>query len=475
MKNSVHMNGKKPNHSLLYKHFEKNPALVITSGKGIYLETEDGRKILDATSGAAVSCLGFDNQQVKLAVIEQLLNIPYCHPGFYQTKVAEELASLLVQSTHEHMGKAILCGSGSEAMEVTMKLAKTHFTHLAIPEPERTRFIARVRSYHGATLGTLALGDWKPRKDPFNSIVPQITTHVSACSTYRGLRHGETEEAYVERLAQELDDEFQRVGPEKVCAFVAETVGGSASGCATPVPGYFRAMKAVCQKYGALLILDEIMCGMGRTGSLHAWEQEGVAPDIQAVGKGLDAGYGAISAVLVNSDLVSSFKRAGKPFPHGQAYMAYPLAVAAALKTQQIIREHNLISNVVKMGKYLEQQLKERVLHLPFVGDIRGRGLFWAVEFVSEKTTKASFPPDLDVNNLLHAKGLEPGYDISLFHAGGTHDGYAGDHFLICPPYIVTESDIDEIVNRTIRVVKDTFTDLSQTALWKKLSLKPWR
>ncbi|KAI8244228.1 putative aminotransferase [Colletotrichum sp. SAR 10_99] len=300
------------------------------------------------------------------------------------------------------MGKAILCGSGSEAMEVTMKLAKTHFTHLATPEPERTRFIARVRSYHGATLGTLALGNWKPRKDPFNSIVPQIATHVSACSTYRGLRHGETEEAYVERLAQELDDEFQRVGPEK------------ASGCAIPVPGYFRAMKAVCQKYGALLILDEIMCGMGRTGSLHAWTQEGVAPDIQAVGKGLGAGYGAISAVLVNSDLVSSFKRAGRPFPHG---------------------------------------------------DVRGRGLFWAVEFVSEKTTKAPFPSSLEVNNLLHAKGLQPGYDISLFHAGGTHDGYAGDHFLICPPYIVTESDINEIINRTIRVIEDTFTDLSETAL----------
>ncbi|KAI8270181.1 putative aminotransferase [Colletotrichum sp. SAR11_239] len=361
------------------------------------------------------------------------------------------------------MGKAILCGSGSEAMEVTMKLAKTHFTHLATPEPERTRFIARARSYHGATLGTLALGDWKPRKDPFNSILPQITTHVSACSTYRGLRHGETEEAYVERLAKELDDEFQRVGAEK------------ASGCAIPVPGYFRAMKAICQKYGALLVLDEIMCGMGRTGSLHAWEQEGVAPDIQAVGKGLGAGYGAISAVLVNSDLVDSFKKAGKPFPHGQAYMAYPLGVAAATKTQQLIREHNLVNNVAKMGKYLEQQLKDRILPLPFIGDVRGRGLFWAVEFVSDKTTKAPFPPSLDVNNLLHAKGLQPGYDISLFHAGGTHDGYAGDHFLICPPYIVTESDIDEIVNRTIRVIEDTFTDLSQTVLWEKLSLKPWR
>ncbi|XXG96700.1 hypothetical protein Hte_002990 [Hypoxylon texense] len=446
--------------SLLYKNFENHAATVIKSGTGIYLKAQDGRHILDATSGAAVACLGYNNRQVQKAIIDQLMDISYCHPGFYKTKVAEDLATFLVQSTKGHMDKAILCGSGSEAVEVSMKLAKTHFAHLASPELERTHFIARTGAWHGATLGALTLGDFKARKDPFVSLIPQTASRISACSTYRGLHDGESEQEYVGRLAQELDDEIQRVGPHKVCAFVAETVGGSASGCAIPVPGYFKAMKAVCQKYGVLLILDEIMCGMGRTGTLHAWEQEDVVPDIQTVGKGLGAGYAPISAVLVNARLTDSFKKCGKPFAHGQTYMAHPLATAAALRVQQVIQEEELVLHVSKIGRYLEHKLKERLCPHPHVGDIRGRGLFWAVEFVLDKQTKVPFPPSLGLNGLLHARGMMPGYEIALFNAGGTYDGYGGDHFLICPPYIVTMADCDLIVDRVAKVVEDTFANL---------------
>ncbi|KAF6526198.1 hypothetical protein HZS61_009242 [Fusarium oxysporum f. sp. conglutinans] len=425
-----------PTNSLLYKNFQKHPAALIESTEGIYLNTSDGRKILDATSGAAVACLGYDNKDVQKAVVEQLKYTRF-------TLISD---NFLVESTNGLMSKAVLCGSGSEAVEVALKLAKTHFSHLAIPQTERSHFIARVGAWHGATLGALTLGDFK--------------------------RDGEDDEAYVARLAQELDDEFLRIGPDKVCAFVAETVGGSASGCAMPLKGYFPAMKAVCEKYNALLILDEVMCGMGRTGTLHAWEQEDVVPDILVIGKGLGAGYAPVSAVMINSKLVESFQKSGKGFAHGQTYMAHPQAAAAALKVQQIIRDENMLSHVRSMGAYLGSKLKERLLPMPYVGDIRGRGLFWAVEFVTNKKTKTPFPYDLGLNSLLHSRGMSAGYEIALFNANGGYDGYSGDHFLICPPFIVTKEDVDEIVERTARVVEDTFEELGNSAVWEKITLQ---
>lgn len=238
-----------------------------------------------------------------------------------------------------------------------------------------------------------------------------------------------------------------------------------------PMNGYFPAMKAVCEKYGALLILDEVMCGMGRTGTLHAWEQEDVVPDIHVVGKGLGAGYAPVSAVLINSRLVDSFKKSGKGFAHGQTYMAHPQAAAAALKVQQIIRDENLVSRVRIMGDYLGARLKEELLPMPYVGDIRGRGLFWAVEFVLDKQSKMPFPFSLGLNSLLHSRGMSQGYEIALFNANGGYDGYSGDHFLICPPFIVTEADVNDIVERTARVIKDTFAELLNSAVWEKIIL----
>jgi adenosylmethionine-8-amino-7-oxononanoate aminotransferase len=239
-----------------------------------------------------------------------------------------------------------------------------------------------------------------------------------------------------------------------------------------PVKGYFPAMKAVCQKYNALLILDEVMCGMGRTGTLHAWEQEDVVPDILVVGKGLGAGYAPVSAVLVNATLVESFQKSGKGFAHGQTYMAHPQAAAAGLKVQQIIRDQNLLPHVRSMGEYLGTKLKERLLPMPYVGDIRGRGLFWAVEFVTNKTTKTPFPYSLGLNSMLHSRGMSAGYEIALFNANGGYDGYSGDHFLICPPFIVTKNDVDDIVERTARVVEDTFKELMGSAVWEKVTVQ---
>lgn len=229
-------------------------------------------------------------------------------------------------------------------------------------------------------------------------------------------------------------------------------------------------MKAVCEKYGALLILDEVMCGMGRTGTLHAWEQEDVVPDLQIVGKGLGAGYGTISAVLVNAWLVDSLQRSGKMFAHGQTYMSHPLAAAAALKVQKIVQRDRLVAHVGAMGTYLGKKLRESLSHHPYVGDIRGRGLFWTVEFVADKESKTPFPGSLDLNGKLHSRGMSKGYEVGLFNASGTFDGYAGDHFLVCPPYIVDEADIDDMVDRIARVVEDTFSDLAASIAWETVN-----
>ncbi|KAK8108153.1 aminotransferase [Apiospora kogelbergensis] len=411
--------------SLLYKDFEQHGVPAIVSATGIYLGTQDGRTILDATSGAAVACLGYGNPDVQKAMVDQMMHLCYCHPGFYKTQVAEDLADFLVATTNGVMSKALLCGSGSEAVEVALKLAKTYFAHLPEPQPERTRFIARAGAWHGATLGALTLGDFRGRKDPFVSLLSQNCSRVSACSTYRGARAGESDNEYAQRLAQELDDEFRRIGPHRVCAFVAETVGGSASGCAVPVPGYFAAVKAVCERHGALLILDEVMCGMGRTGTLHAWEQEGVEPDIQAT------------------------------------YMAHPLAAAAALRTQQVVQQQRLVPHVRDVGAYLGRRLRDALLPHPNVGDVRGRGLFWAVELVADKQKKTPFPSKLGVSGRLHARGMSKGYEVALFAANGTCDGYVGDHFLICPPYVVSRQDVDEIVYRVALVVQDTMAEVA--------------
>lgn len=194
-------------------------------------------------------------------------------------------------------------------MEAAMKLARQYFLEKEAPEPGRVRFISRNQSYHGTTLGSLAMGGHVVRRAKFEPMLSDNISKVSPCFPYRGKNEGETDEAYVQRLASELDEEFQRVGPQSVCAFVAEPVVGAALGCVTPVPGYFKAMQEVCRKYGALLILDEVMCGMGRTGAYHAWQHEGVVPDIQTIGKGLGGGYQPVAGVLVNRGVVDTLEK----------------------------------------------------------------------------------------------------------------------------------------------------------------------
>jgi adenosylmethionine-8-amino-7-oxononanoate aminotransferase len=235
-----------------------------------------------------------------------------------------------------------------------------------------------------------------------------------------------------------------------------------ALGCVPAASGYLKAMKAVCDCHGALLILDEVMCGMGRTGTLHAWEQEGVVPDIQTIGKGLGGGYVPVAGILINQRIVDALDHGSGSFSHGQTYQGHPMACAAALEVQRIIREDNLLNNVKNMGVILESLLRQRLESHPNVGDIRGRGLFWGIEFVEDKASKRPFPPSLAVGTRIHDRGMSARFGISLYPGAGTVDGVVGDHILIAPPYNSTNDEIKKIVDLTTRIVEEVFEEISE-------------
>jgi adenosylmethionine-8-amino-7-oxononanoate aminotransferase len=322
--------------------------------------------------------------------------------------------------------------------------------HVERGQPQRARFIARRQSYHGNTLGALAASGNAMRRKLYMPMLADAFRHVSPCYAYRDRRDDESDKDYVARLAAELEAEFQRLGPETVAGFVAEPVVGATLGCVTALPGYFRAVREICARHGALLILDEVMCGMGRTGTMHAWEQEGprggVAPDIQVVAKGLGGGYQPVGGILVAGHVVAAIRDGSGAFMHGHTYQAHPIATAAALAVQQAIREEGLLDNVRTMGALLEQRLTERLGNHAHVGDIRGRGLFWAVEFVADRATKAVFDPALQLHERVKMAAYERG--LACYPMGGTIDGRQGNHVILAPPYIVTAEQVDTIVAR---------------------------
>ncbi|KAI0537441.1 pyridoxal phosphate-dependent transferase [Xylaria digitata] len=443
--------------AVLYRSLNiKFPRII--GGEGNYVILEDGRRILDASGGAAVACIGHGNTRVHDAIVAQLKQISYCSTIFYTTDVCERLCQELVDSTHGIMKRAYIVNSGSEAMEAAMKMARQYYLEKDPPEPNRTRFIAREHSYHGTTLGALSMGGHVMRKAKFEPMLLDCVSRVSRCFPFRDKHVHETNSEYVVRLAGELDREFQRVGAETVCAFVAEPIVGAALGCAPFVPGYLKAMKAVCDKHGALFILDEVMCGMGRSGTYHAWEQEdNAAPDIQTLGKCLGGGYQPIAGVLASKRVMEAFEKGTGSFVHGQTYQGHPVTCAAALEVQKIIREDNLVQNVSKMGGLLSERLKELLTSHPNVGDIRGSGLFWGIEFVVDRTNNKPFPSSSGVALGIAELGLTKPYCIAVYPSSGTADGVNGDHIIISPPYNISPADVEMIATTVQRLVVDYF------------------
>ena len=369
---------------------------VAVSGEGIHIVTADGRRIIDASGGAAVAALGHGNRRVAEAIGRQAAALAYVHTGTFSNQPAEDLAEIILADEPGGLTRAWFCSSGSEGNEAAIKLARQYF--LEIGQPQRINTIARRQSYHGTTLGALAAGGNMMRREYYEPILSRTHSLVSPCFAYRFKHDNETDAQYLDRLSEELEARFQSLGPDTVMAFLAEPVVGATTGCAVAIPGYFKRVREICDRHGALLILDEVMCGMGRTGTMHAWEQEGVTPDIQVIAKGLGGGYQPIGGILIHGRIVQALADGSGGFLHGQTYQAHPVACAAALEVQRIIREDNLLANVQAMGARLETALTERFGNHRHVGDIRGRGLFWAIEFVTDRATKQVFDPALKLN-----------------------------------------------------------------------------
>jgi adenosylmethionine-8-amino-7-oxononanoate aminotransferase len=419
----------------------------------LFLELSDGSVILDASGGPAVVVLGHGNERVAQAIGRQAAQLAYTHTVFFANAPAEALAQLILGDAPGGLTHAFFVSSGSEATESALKLARQYFVELG--QPQRTRFISRQLSYHGNTLGALSVSGHRARRALYEPLLHTNHSQVSPCFRYRYAKPAETDADYAARLAAELAAEFERVGPQNVAAFIAEPVVGAAAGCVTAVPGYFKAVRDVCDRYGALLILDEVMCGMGRTGTTHAWEQEGIVPDIQTVAKGLGGGYAPIGGIFISGRVVAALTDGSGMFVHGHTYQAHPVACAAALEVQRIIAEERLVSNVRSMGRYLERGLKSEFATHAHVGDIRGRGLFWALEFVKDKTTRESFDPKLQIAEVVKDRGLECG--LAVYPCAGCVDGERGDQIIISPPFNVTGTDIDMIIDRLASTLKSTF------------------
>jgi adenosylmethionine-8-amino-7-oxononanoate aminotransferase len=427
---------------VMHRHLHHTPPVAV-GGEGVWLIDAAGKRYLDASGGAAVSCLGHGHPDVIAAMHAQIDRLAYAHTGFFTTEVAEQLAERLVRDAPAGISHAYFVSGGSEAMEAALKMARQYFVEIG--QPQRRHFIARRQSYHGNTLGALAIGGNAWRREPFAPILIPAT-HVSPCYPYREQRADETEAQYGARLADELDQAILALGSDTVIAFVAETVGGATAGVLTPVPGYFKAVREVCDRHGVLLILDEVMCGMGRTGSLHACTQEGIAPDLLAIAKGLGGGYQPIGAVLAQRRVVDAMSAGSGFFQHGHTYLGHAVACAAALAVQQVIARDGLLERVRRQGAKLETLLREAFDGHPHVGDIRGRGLFWGIELVRERADKTPFDPASKLHARLKREAMAEG--LMVYPMGGTVDGRYGDHVLLAPPFIVGDAELATLVER---------------------------
>jgi adenosylmethionine-8-amino-7-oxononanoate aminotransferase len=424
------------------------PLPMAVRGDGIWIEDAEGRRYLDGSGGAAVSCLGHSDPEVRAAIHAQLDRIAFAHTGFFTSEPAEDLADLLIAEAPPGIDRVYLVSGGSEAVEAAIKLARQHA--LETGAPDRHRIIARRQSYHGNTLGALAAGGNAWRRENYAPLLVE-THHIAPCYEYRGRREDETSEDFGRRVADELGAEILRLGPETVLAFIAEPVVGATAGAVPAVPGYFRRIREICDRHGVLLILDEVMCGMGRTGTFFACEQDGVAPDIVTIAKGLGAGYAPIGAMLCTGAIHEAIANGSGAFQHGHTYHGHPLAAAAGRAVVTALRDRGLVARSARMGEVLNASLRETFGQHPHVGDIRGRGLFRAMEFVADRETKAPFDAGRRLAARIKAAAMEEG--LIVYPASGTVDGRSGDHVLIAPPFIITEIEIADLVARLDRAI----------------------
>ena len=424
------------------RHTRLNPPVAV-GGEGCYLIDASGKRYLDASGGAAVSCLGHNDPEITDAVKAQLDKIAFAHTGFFTSEPAEQLADLLIANAPGDLDRVYYVSGGSEATEAAIKLARQYWVEKG--EPQRARLISRKQSYHGNTIGALSAGGNEWRRAQFGPLLLDVT-HIDPCYEYRLRHEGESLEDYGQRAAQALEDELLRVGPETVMAFMAEPVVGATAGTLVPAPGYFKRIREICDKYDILLILDEVMCGMGRTGTLFACEQDGIAPDIACIAKGLGAGYQPIGAMLCSSHIYKTIEDGTGFFQHGHTYNGHPTAAAAGLAVVSAILDRGHLQRVQTQGDKLADRLADRFGQHPHIGDLRGRGLFYGIEIVADRDTKEAFDPSKGVSGKIKKAAFEQG--LICYPMSGTIDGKHGDHVMLAPPFIIEDAQLDELTDK---------------------------
>jgi len=427
---------------VFYRHTRSVPPVAVR-GEGVYIIDADGKRYLDASGGAAVSSLGHNHPRVVEAVKAQLDSLAFAHTGFFTSQPAEQLADALIAQAPEGLARVYFISGGSEAVEASLKIARQYF--LERGERQRRRFIARRQSYHGNTLGALSVGGNLWRREPFGPLLFE-GHHIAPCYAYRDCQDHESEEDYGARVANELEEKIAELGAESVIGFICEPVVGATLGAVPAVPGYLARIREICDAHGLLLIFDEVMCGMGRTGHMYACQHDGVSPDLLVVAKGLGAGYQPIGAMLVSERIYSTIAEGSGFFQHGHTYMGHPTACAAGVAVQDVIRDEDLLARVNQQGEKLVQALTERFGNHAHVGDIRGRGLFLGLELVAERTSKEPFEPRRRVHARIKQQALDRG--LICYPMGGTIDGVHGDHVLLAPPFIIDDGHIEELVDK---------------------------
>ena len=421
------------------------------TGDGCYLIDSAGKRYFDGSGGAAVSCLGHGDAEIVAAVQEQVEKLEFAHTGFFTSEPAEALADLLIENAPGELDRVYFVSGGSEATEAAIKLARQYFVEIG--EPQRRHLIARRQSYHGNTLGALAAGGNAWRREKFSPLLVDVS-HISPCYEYAERQESESSYEYGQRVAQELEDEILRLGPNTVMAFMAEPVVGATSGAVPAVEGYFRRIREICNQYGVLLILDEVMCGMGRTGHLFACDADGIAPDIVCIAKGLGAGYQPVGAMLCTKQIYEAIENGSGFFQHGHTYLGHPVATAAGLAVVRAILKRDLLPHVRDMGEKLQSALKMKFAEHPHIGDIRGRGLFCGVELVKDRETKVPFDPSNGLAGKIKKATFAAG--LICYPMSGTRDGKLGDHVLLAPPFILCNEHIDEVVAKLSGAVEST-------------------
>ena len=440
---------------IIHRSLRHTP-LVAASSRGIYIVDEHQKQYIDASGGAAVSCLGHAHPDVLAAMHAQIDKLAYAHTGFFTSEITEALADHLIEHAPGDLTEVYFVSGGSEAVEAALKLARQYF--LEIGQPERTVFVSRRQSYHGNTLGALAVGGNEWRRQPFAPLLMDVP-RVAPCFEYRDRLAHESQDEYTRRLLTEIEQTFLATGPERIIAFCAETVVGATTGAVPPTPGYLKGVRQLCDKYGILYIADEVMCGMGRTGTLYAFEQDDAIPDIVIIAKGLGGGYQPIGALLARSHVVEALRQKSGMFQHGHTYLGHPIASAAALAVQRVLQRDQLLPQVRARGAYLAESLRAALGDHPHVGDIRGRGLFMAVELVKDRTTKTPFDHSKKLHAIIKQQAIQNG--LLVYPMGGTIDGKSGDHVLLAPPFIVSNDEIDQIVHLLKQSIDDSLSAIA--------------